>query len=122
MQWQVAALQKRQGARIIVRMLRVSRRDALGHAMEKWRSAAARRLRNAKRLQGVVVRTLERRRLFLLSKVWSKLMRCAGEREALRARKVWFPRKSRCDLFEAVQQNDRDVDVALCDRSHLCTL
>lgn len=73
---------------MILGVLRTSRRDALVRALHNWRSAAFRRVRDVKRLQSVGVRALERQRMFLLRKGWSKLVRCAGEREASRARKV----------------------------------
>lgn len=85
---QMVSLRKRQAARILFSMLRSSRRDMLTRGMGTWWSAAARRARDGKRLQGIVLRTAHRQRMFFLGKAWSRILWAAGEREAAKARKV----------------------------------
>lgn len=85
---QITSLRRSQAARILFGMLRSSRRDMLTRGMDTWRSAAARRVRDGKLFQGLVLRTAHRQRMFFLGKAWSKIVWAAGEREAARARKV----------------------------------
>ncbi|CAN0296372.1 unnamed protein product, partial [Laminaria digitata] len=90
---QVETLRRRQGARILLGMLRSHRRNSLSRAMEAWRSAGARRVQDGRRLQGIALRTAHRQRVFFLGKAWSRIVWAAGEREAARARKVCVRRK-----------------------------
>lgn len=87
---QVESLQRRQGARILFGVLRSSRRRVVARAVETWRSAAARRVENGRRVHSLVVRTAHRQRVFFLGKAWSRIVWAAGEREAARTRQVQF--------------------------------
>ncbi|CAN0007552.1 unnamed protein product, partial [Scytosiphon promiscuus] len=88
----IDSLQRHQGARILFGVLRAHRRTVLARAIDSWRSAAARRAQNGRRVQSLIVRTARRQRAFFLGKAWSRIVWAAGEREATRARKVRFAR------------------------------
>lgn len=85
---QVETLRRRQGARILLGMLRSHRRNSLARAVEAWRSAGVRRVQDGRRLQSIALRTAHRQRVFFLGKAWSRIVWAAGEREATRSRKV----------------------------------
>lgn len=83
------SLQRRQGARVLAGVLRVSRRRAVARAVEAWRSASARKAENGRRVHGLVLRTAHRQRVFFLGKAWSRIVWAAGERKAAKARQVY---------------------------------
>ncbi|CAB1114525.1 unnamed protein product [Ectocarpus sp. CCAP 1310/34] len=82
----VESLKSRQGARILLGVLRFSRRNALARAVGTWRSAAERIARVGRCVHNLALRTAHRQRLFLLGKAWARIAWAAGEREAARAR------------------------------------
>eukprot|EP00752_Nemacystus_decipiens_P016258 g14538.t1 len=103
----VESLQRRQGARILLGVLRSSRRRVATRAIEAWRSAAAQRAENGQRVHRLVLRTAHRQRVFFLGKAWSRIVWAAGEREAARARQLGAARTVHCLLASSARASRR---------------